>query len=581
MTFRAKPVVKRAHRPSWETDSRRNLILNLGFGLVVLLALLLLGGAVGLNYYNAHWIAVAHVNGVAISKDDESQRIAVDTWRLNYAEDQIRTEVNQGIIASADGSQRIQTIESEKQQIPSVALGELIDATLQGQLAAQQGISVTDKQVADALTAAATTPEMRHAWVIAISPSLTVGASKPTDAQVSAAQARAEQLLTLLKGGLKWEDVAKANSSDTTAEQGGDLGYLMASDTTQDAAFLKALFALPGPGLTPVVKGADGVFRIGRVSQIVPKTVDSLYQQKMSAAGVSLDTYQKVLRANLVYTALSDKVTADLTTKASVQRHVLEIMLTGPQQGEGAGDEVDSRHILFSPNHDPSGAASGKYPATDPAWANAKAAAEAAYQQLIKGKADFQTLAKTESDDTSSGANGGDIGWVTENMLTTNYAKAIFAPNLKPGQILPPVQTEYGWHVIQFLGRRAPAESRINVYAAEIKDGKDFGTLAKSVSESSDASSGGDMGWVAHYQLDETLENAIFSTPVGGVSPIVNDPSNGNYYLFKVVSQETRKPAGAQLTTLQSSAYTNWYAIQKAKANIQQSDAAAAAAAAS
>ena len=38
MTFRAKPVVKRAHRPAWEAQDRRNFYLNLGFGLIVLLA---------------------------------------------------------------------------------------------------------------------------------------------------------------------------------------------------------------------------------------------------------------------------------------------------------------------------------------------------------------------------------------------------------------------------------------------------------------------------------------------------------------------------------------------------------------
>ena len=35
MTFRAKPVVKRAHRPAWEAQDRRNFYLNVGFGLIV------------------------------------------------------------------------------------------------------------------------------------------------------------------------------------------------------------------------------------------------------------------------------------------------------------------------------------------------------------------------------------------------------------------------------------------------------------------------------------------------------------------------------------------------------------------
>ncbi len=49
MTFRAKPVVKRAHRPSWESQDRRNFYLNLGFGLVVVLAVVILLVAAGLT----------------------------------------------------------------------------------------------------------------------------------------------------------------------------------------------------------------------------------------------------------------------------------------------------------------------------------------------------------------------------------------------------------------------------------------------------------------------------------------------------------------------------------------------------
>ena len=47
MTFRAKPVVKRSHKPAWESQDRRNLYLNIGFGVVVALAVLILLIAAG------------------------------------------------------------------------------------------------------------------------------------------------------------------------------------------------------------------------------------------------------------------------------------------------------------------------------------------------------------------------------------------------------------------------------------------------------------------------------------------------------------------------------------------------------
>ena len=49
MTFRAKPVVKRDHRPAWETQDRRNFYLNLGFGLIVVLAVLILAIAAAVS----------------------------------------------------------------------------------------------------------------------------------------------------------------------------------------------------------------------------------------------------------------------------------------------------------------------------------------------------------------------------------------------------------------------------------------------------------------------------------------------------------------------------------------------------
>ena len=69
MTFRAKPVVKRAQKPSWESRDRRTFYLNVGFALVVAAAVLILMIAVALSYYNEHLVSVGSVSGQSISKD--------------------------------------------------------------------------------------------------------------------------------------------------------------------------------------------------------------------------------------------------------------------------------------------------------------------------------------------------------------------------------------------------------------------------------------------------------------------------------------------------------------------------------
>jgi len=77
MTFRAKPVVKRAQKPSWESRDRRNFYLNLGFLLVVLAAIAILAIAVGLKYYNDHLVPVGNVAGKDISKDELRDRVLI------------------------------------------------------------------------------------------------------------------------------------------------------------------------------------------------------------------------------------------------------------------------------------------------------------------------------------------------------------------------------------------------------------------------------------------------------------------------------------------------------------------------
>ncbi len=42
------------------------------------------------------------------------------------------------------------------------------------------------------------------------------------------------------------------------------------------------------------------------------------------------------------------------------------------------------------------------------------------------------------------------------------------------------------------------------------------------------------------------------------------------FYLFLVREEQTRKPDGEQLATLESGAFQNWYAAEKAKADIKR-----------
>jgi peptidyl-prolyl cis-trans isomerase C len=72
-------------------------------------------------------------------------------------------------------------------------------------------------------------------------------------------------------------------------------------------------------------------------------------------------------------------------------------------------------------------------------------------ERLEKGEK-FDALARSESMDSSKN-NGGDLGWFTTDRMLPEFAGAVVA--LKPGEYThKPVQTQFGWHVIQLLDTR-------------------------------------------------------------------------------------------------------------------------------
>lgn len=72
-------------------------------------------------------------------------------------------------------------------------------------------------------------------------------------------------------------------------------------------------------------------------------------------------------------------------------------------------------------------------------------------KQRIDTGSDFAAQAKRYSED-SSAAQGGDLGWISPGETVPEFENAMNA--LQEGQISDPVQSSFGWHLIQVLGRR-------------------------------------------------------------------------------------------------------------------------------
>lgn len=77
-------------------------------------------------------------------------------------------------------------------------------------------------------------------------------------------------------------------------------------------------------------------------------------------------------------------------------------------------------------------------------------------QRLDKGE-DFSALAAKFSQDPGSKNNGGDLGWTAEGTFVPRFTKVM--KSLKVNQISEPFKSQFGWHVIQVLGRRQQDET--------------------------------------------------------------------------------------------------------------------------
>ncbi len=102
-------------------------------------------------------------------------------------------------------------------------------------------------------------------------------------------------------------------------------------------------------------------------------------------------------------------------------------------------DEVHVRHILIKPSEIRSEAAT-------------KALAEKLYERIQNGE-DFAQLAKSYSEDPGSALNGGDLNWIDPNALVPEFREEM--ANAQQGQVTKPFKTQYGWHVLEVIGRRA------------------------------------------------------------------------------------------------------------------------------
>ncbi len=86
---------------------------------------------------------------------------------------------------------------------------------------------------------------------------------------------------------------------------------------------------------------------------------------------------------------------------------------------------------------------------------------------------DFDALARSHSDDKASAIKGGDLGWSTPGNLVPAFEEQMDL--LASDEVSQPFKTEFGWHIVQVLGRRqydATDETRRDQARKAVRDEK-------------------------------------------------------------------------------------------------------------
>ncbi|HYM21751.1 MAG TPA: peptidyl-prolyl cis-trans isomerase [Vicinamibacterales bacterium] len=96
-----------------------------------------------------------------------------------------------------------------------------------------------------------------------------------------------------------------------------------------------------------------------------------------------------------------------------------------------------------------------------------KAKAEDIAKQAKAG-ADFAELAKKYSEDTDSAKNGGDLDYFGRGRMVPEFEQAVFA--MQPGQISDPVKSQFGYHIIKLIDKKAATTRTLAEVKAQITD---------------------------------------------------------------------------------------------------------------
>ncbi|MFQ5863748.1 MAG: peptidylprolyl isomerase [bacterium] len=203
---------------------------------------------------------------------------------------------------------------------------------------------------------------------------------EPSEAAINEARKKAEEILSRIKNGESFAELAKDFSEDPgSASKGGDLGFIERGDFVRE--FEEVAFLLNPGEISDIVRTRFGL-------------------------------------------------------------HIIQLI-------EKRGEKINTRHILIRLDTSPE----------DETVTVEKL--KSFKKQIENGEATFEELVQKYSNDESTVAKGGDLGWFqVDQFQIESFRKAILG--LEVGEISDPVKTKFGYHLIRLDARRPARKLNIS-----------------------------------------------------------------------------------------------------------------------
>jgi peptidyl-prolyl cis-trans isomerase SurA len=158
--------------------------------------------------------------------------------------------------------------------------------------------------------------------------------------------------------------------------------------------------------------------------------------------GQGIEQIKEQMRNDMRSQLLAERMQAEITSKSTITPAEVQSFFNSIPRDSLPffNAEVEIREIVYKPR------------VNDEEKARARARIDELRERIVTKGEDFAELAKKYSDDTGSGASGGDLGWQKRGTFVQSFEAMVY--KLEKNQISPVVETEFGFHIIQLLERR-------------------------------------------------------------------------------------------------------------------------------